>query len=79
MRFDLVVVARLRGSSPDHSSTEIVRRALAMFADTPSMEVIVSRAHTVILDGIGARLRRDGRRAADIVAEPPEFCRVSSM
>lgn len=50
-----------------------------MFADTPSMEVIVSRAHTVILDGIGARLRRDGRRAADIVAEPPEFCRVSSM
>ena len=35
---------------------EIVRRALAMFADTPSMDVIVSRAHTVILDTIGARL-----------------------
>ena len=29
-----------------------------MFADTPSMDVIVSRAHTVILDGIGARLAR---------------------
>ena len=36
---------------------EIVERALAMFADTPSMDVIVSRAHTVILDTIGARLR----------------------
>jgi stearoyl-CoA desaturase (delta-9 desaturase) len=35
---------------------EIIRRALAMFADTPSMDVIVSRAHTVILDAIGARL-----------------------
>jgi stearoyl-CoA desaturase (delta-9 desaturase) len=35
---------------------EIVRRALAMFADTPSMDVIVSRAHAVILDTIGARL-----------------------
>jgi stearoyl-CoA desaturase (delta-9 desaturase) len=29
---------------------EIVRRAFAMFADTPSMDVIVSRAHAVILD-----------------------------
>jgi stearoyl-CoA desaturase (Delta-9 desaturase) len=36
---------------------EIVSRALAMFADTPSMDVIVSRAHAVILDTIGARLR----------------------
>jgi hypothetical protein len=27
-----------------------------MFADTPSMDVIVSRAHIVILDTIGARL-----------------------
>ena len=35
---------------------EIVRRARAMFADTPSMDVIVSRAHAVILDTIGARL-----------------------
>jgi stearoyl-CoA desaturase (Delta-9 desaturase) len=35
---------------------EIVRRALAMFADTPSMDVIVTRAHAVILDTIGARL-----------------------
>jgi stearoyl-CoA desaturase (delta-9 desaturase) len=35
---------------------EIVRRARAMFADTTSMDVIVSRAHAVILDTIGARL-----------------------
>jgi stearoyl-CoA desaturase (delta-9 desaturase) len=35
---------------------EIVTRALAMFADTPSIDVIVSRAHAVILDTIGARL-----------------------
>ena len=27
-----------------------------MFAGTPSMDVIVSRAHAVILDTIGARL-----------------------
>ena len=32
---------------------EIVKRALAMYADTPSMDVIVSRAHAVILDTIG--------------------------
>ena len=35
---------------------EIVNRALAMFADTPSMEMIVSRAQTVILDTVLARL-----------------------
>jgi stearoyl-CoA desaturase (Delta-9 desaturase) len=35
---------------------EIIKRARAMFADTPSMDVIVSRAHAVILDTIGARL-----------------------
>jgi stearoyl-CoA desaturase (Delta-9 desaturase) len=35
---------------------EIVRRALTMFADTPPMDVIASRAHAVILDAIGARL-----------------------
>jgi hypothetical protein len=35
---------------------EMVRRARAMFADTPSMDVIVSRAHAVILDTIGVRL-----------------------
>jgi hypothetical protein len=35
---------------------EIVRRALAMFADTPPMDVIASRAHAAILDAIGARL-----------------------
>jgi len=36
---------------------EIAKRARGMFAGTPSMEVIVSRAHAVILDTIGARLR----------------------
>ncbi len=35
---------------------EIVSRATAMFVETPSMDAIVSRAHTVILDAIGARL-----------------------
>ncbi|HUI22218.1 MAG TPA: acyl-CoA desaturase, partial [Methylocella sp.] len=35
---------------------EIVSRALAMFADTPSMEMIVSRAHTVILETVLTRL-----------------------
>jgi stearoyl-CoA desaturase (delta-9 desaturase) len=35
---------------------EILARAKAMFAETPSMEDIVNRAHAVILEGIGARL-----------------------
>jgi stearoyl-CoA desaturase (Delta-9 desaturase) len=35
---------------------ELVSRAKAMFAETPSMDAIVSRAHAVILDAIGARL-----------------------
>jgi hypothetical protein len=35
---------------------EIVSRAVAMFAETPSMEVIVNRAQAVILDTICARL-----------------------
>jgi stearoyl-CoA desaturase (delta-9 desaturase) len=35
---------------------EIVARAKAMFAETPSMEAIVSRAQAVILDSICARL-----------------------
>jgi stearoyl-CoA desaturase (delta-9 desaturase) len=35
---------------------EIVARAAAMFADTPSMEAIVNRAQAVILDTICARL-----------------------
>ncbi len=35
---------------------EILARAKAMFADTPSMEDIANRAHAVILDAIGARL-----------------------
>jgi stearoyl-CoA desaturase (delta-9 desaturase) len=35
---------------------EIVSRAMAMFAETPSMEAIVSRAQAVILDAICARL-----------------------
>jgi stearoyl-CoA desaturase (delta-9 desaturase) len=36
---------------------ELVARARAMFADTPSLEDIVVRAHALILDRIGARLR----------------------
>jgi stearoyl-CoA desaturase (Delta-9 desaturase) len=35
---------------------EIVRRASAMFAETPSMDIIVSRAQALILNTIGARL-----------------------
>ena len=35
---------------------DIVARALAMFAETPSMDAIVSRAQAVILDGICVRL-----------------------
>jgi stearoyl-CoA desaturase (Delta-9 desaturase) len=35
---------------------EIVGRAMAMFADTPSMDAIVSRAQIAILEAIGARL-----------------------
>ena len=35
---------------------EIVARAMAMFADTPSMDAIVSRAQMAILEAIGARL-----------------------
>jgi stearoyl-CoA desaturase (delta-9 desaturase) len=35
---------------------EIVGRAIAMFAETPSMDAIVSRAHIAILEAIGARL-----------------------
>ena len=35
---------------------EIVSRAIAMFAETPSMEAIVNRAQAVILDTICARL-----------------------
>jgi stearoyl-CoA desaturase (delta-9 desaturase) len=35
---------------------DLLARARAMFAETPSMEDIVNRAHAVILDRIGARL-----------------------
>jgi stearoyl-CoA desaturase (delta-9 desaturase) len=35
---------------------DLLARARAMFAETPSMEDIVNRAHAVILDSIGARL-----------------------
>ena len=38
------------------SRHEIVSRAMAMFAETPSMEAIVNRAQAVILDTICARL-----------------------
>jgi stearoyl-CoA desaturase (Delta-9 desaturase) len=35
---------------------EILSRAMAMFASTPSMDDIVDQAHYIILDAIGARL-----------------------
>jgi stearoyl-CoA desaturase (Delta-9 desaturase) len=35
---------------------DILAQAMAMYASTPSMEVIVDRAHALILDAIGARL-----------------------
>ena len=35
---------------------DILTQAMAMYASTPSMEVIVDRAHALILDAIGARL-----------------------
>jgi stearoyl-CoA desaturase (delta-9 desaturase) len=35
---------------------DLLARATAMFAETPSMEDIVNRAHAVILDRIGASL-----------------------
>jgi stearoyl-CoA desaturase (Delta-9 desaturase) len=35
---------------------DILAQAVAMYASTPSMEVIVDRAHALILDAIGARL-----------------------
>jgi len=36
---------------------EILARGIAMFAMTPSIDDIVDRAHGLILDAIGARLR----------------------
>jgi stearoyl-CoA desaturase (delta-9 desaturase) len=36
---------------------EVFARARTMFAETPSMDEIVDRAHAVILDAIGVRLR----------------------
>jgi stearoyl-CoA desaturase (Delta-9 desaturase) len=39
---------------------ELLARAAAMFADTPSLEDIVVRAHALILDGISARLGAAG-------------------
>ena len=35
---------------------EILSRAMALFAETPSMEAIVNRAQAVIIDTICARL-----------------------
>jgi len=42
------------------SRQEILARAMAMYASTPSMEVIVDRAHALILETVGARLRLAG-------------------
>jgi hypothetical protein len=36
---------------------EIQARATTMFARTPSIDEIVDRAHGLVLDAIGARLR----------------------
>jgi stearoyl-CoA desaturase (Delta-9 desaturase) len=47
---------------------EIVARAKAMFAETPSMEAIVSRAQAVILDSICARLTAMPLQASTIAA-----------
>jgi stearoyl-CoA desaturase (Delta-9 desaturase) len=43
---------------------ELLARARAMFAETPSLEDIVGRAHALILDSVGARLRAAASAAA---------------
>ena len=53
---------------------ELLTRATAMFADTPSMEDIVNRAHAVILDRIGARLT-----AALLATPSPAVCREAAQ
>jgi hypothetical protein len=40
----------------------IVSRAMAMFAETPLMYAIVSRAHIAVMDAISARLSAIARR-----------------
>jgi stearoyl-CoA desaturase (delta-9 desaturase) len=47
---------------------EIVGRAMAMFAETPSMDAIVSRAQTAILEAIGARLSAIAQQTNPAVA-----------
>ena len=42
---------------------EILAQATAMFAQTPSIDEIVDRAHGLILDAIGARLMQATVRA----------------
>jgi stearoyl-CoA desaturase (delta-9 desaturase) len=49
---------------------EIVSRAMAMFAETPSMEAIVNRAQAVILDTICARLGAMTLRQASALPVP---------
>jgi hypothetical protein len=48
---------------------EILARGTAMFAKTPSIDDIVDRAHGVILDAIGARLRPN---ATSLVPRQPD-------
>lgn len=52
------------------SRHEILARAKAMFAETPSMDAIVSRAHALILDTIGARLSAIALQASSGTASP---------
>ena len=47
---------------------EIVNRAVAMFAETSSMDAIVSRAQTAILEAIGARLSAIAQQTNPAVA-----------
>jgi stearoyl-CoA desaturase (Delta-9 desaturase) len=46
------------------SRNEILAQATTMFARTPSMDEIVDRAHSLVLDAIGARLRAFAPAAA---------------
>ena len=52
---------------------ELLARANAMFAETPSMEDIVNRAHAVILDRIGAGYAAVAFAATPAAAVCPEF------
>jgi hypothetical protein len=50
---------------------DIVGRAMAMFAETPSMDAIAGRAQTAILEAIGARLSAIALQTAPAGFQPP--------